>query len=265
VGLPDGREWLNLRRIGLQTAQIVVIVRYEQHVRFLKTARQDLKGKTMNQKCHRCSGQATYLLLHDPADASWVGPLCDSCSKTRLKTLADTDLIPFGVALKETSPIDTYKPRSPRIKKGQNHETTLPHYTLATGHTRQSPRSEVSDAVVEQLRPMLLTGRHSLPFAGYECQTTIEGDGLVATVWNDNRPIVTFGVAPNDATASLVWEWLETLYMDTPFRRRVPRRPATTPWCAAIVMAMLPDESWVADFERCLAWTWIETVNRVEH
>jgi hypothetical protein len=40
-------------------------------------------------------------MIHDPADASWVGLLCRTCSEERLRTLAESDLIAGGIELTE--------------------------------------------------------------------------------------------------------------------------------------------------------------------
>jgi hypothetical protein len=147
--------------------------------------------------------------------------------------------------------------------KNVSRPASLEHYTLTTGHTRKSFRSEVRNEALEVLSPFLSSGRLPLPppFHNYECQVTTEGDGLMATVWEQDRPIVTFGVAPNERVAGIVWEALENGYTGALFQATPPCRPKTVPWCGVIIMFFDPDEGWVADFERCLAWAWIERAN----
>ena len=141
------------------------------------------------------------------------------------------------------------------------------HYTLNTGHSRNSPRSEVADEVILALAPLLRSGEHDLPIEGYRAIITIDGGGLLASVFNGPRPCITMAVAPDDAAADAVWGTIEKLYLqigDMPGFRTAdfaaPQRPATTPWCAAFTAVPTAEEAyWIADFERCLAWAWIET------
>lgn len=75
------------------------------------------------------------------------------------------------------------------------------HLTLLTGHTRESPRSEVADHVIEAMRPWLAPGPHRLA--------------------------------------------------------QVPG--GYSPWCAVALRLVAPATSdWLGDFERCLAWTYLE-------
>lgn len=112
---------------------------------------------------------------------------------------------------------------------------------------------------------------HDLPGAhGYHCATTIADDAMLATVFHDRRPLVTFGVATNDAVAEELWPALESQYLqlgDMPGIRAAdfaaPARPLHVPWCAAMAIFATPEEAlWIADFERCLAWAWIEGTHK---
>lgn len=143
----------------------------------------------------------------------------------------------------------------------------MKHYTLNTDHTRVSPRSEVQDDVIKRLRPLCRTGLHAMPAPkGYYCNVTAVGHSLMATVLRKNNPCVTFGVAVDEMSATELWGELEKLYLDVgdmPHIRAAdfaaPHKPKTTPWCAAVVILCNPSEAlWIADFERCLAWSWIE-------
>ena len=142
------------------------------------------------------------------------------------------------------------------------------HYTINTGHNRVSPRHEVRNDIIDLCQPYLATGRHKLPMDGYEIDTVNEGDGLVFTVYRtrDNAPLVTCGVAKTESQEDVVWSALETLYhrlTDQPIMRsadfEVSKRPDSLPWLAVITIAPSLDESWLADFERCVAWTWLES------
>jgi hypothetical protein len=143
------------------------------------------------------------------------------------------------------------------------------HYTLNTGHTRESPRSEVRDEVLRILRPLLGAGKHDLPIEGYQLVLDTLGGGALATVYRGaDVPVVTIGIAPDAAAAEVLWPHLESLYLriaELPGLRSadfpVARRPAQTPWVAAVVIGPMPREAyWLGDFERCLAWAWIESL-----
>lgn len=142
------------------------------------------------------------------------------------------------------------------------------HYTLNTGHSRVSPRSEVSDAAIAAVGPLLSEGRHAMPgpLRAYQVQTSLAGTGMLASVYSpDGRPCVTFAVAPDADAAPNLWPAIESLYLritEGPVLRRAdfaaPRQPATTPWCAAVTILATPDEAyWLADFERVVAWAQI--------
>jgi len=140
------------------------------------------------------------------------------------------------------------------------------HYTLNTDHTRHSPRSEVSDAAIAALTPLVVPGDHIIPGAPrYLCTTTTQGSALIATASQGQRPCVTMGVAPDAAAADAIWPHLQSAYLaacDLPGLRSAdfaaPHRPGKHPWCAAIVITATPDEAlWLGDFERCLAWAWL--------
>lgn len=143
------------------------------------------------------------------------------------------------------------------------------HYTFNSGHSRISPRGEVRDDVIDAMVGLVVSGTHSLPGElGREWKLVVPetSAGLVATLFRGSAPVVTLGVAAAEEEAGCVWPALESFYLGLTdrgphagFDWQVPTQPASLPWCAVIVTN--PTEataSWVADFERCLAWTWIE-------
>jgi hypothetical protein len=143
----------------------------------------------------------------------------------------------------------------------------LTHYTLNTGHTRASPRSEVGKGVADACRPLLEVGEHAMPNdARYTLCVPLTNHGWAGTVrLGADRPLVTFAIADSEDAANGIWPHLEKLYLiitdKSPFAGanfRAPKRPDSLPWCAAITI--LPDEAmhWIGDFERCMAWTWLE-------
>lgn len=59
---------------------------------------------------------------------------------------------------------------------------TIQHYTIESGHCRESPRSEVSDAAIAALRPLMVDGERDLPGpAGYRLRVTIAHSSLAVT------------------------------------------------------------------------------------
>lgn len=135
------------------------------------------------------------------------------------------------------------------------------HLTLTTGHVRQSSRSEVSYDAIAALRPLLASGERALPASpGYLLQVTIDGSALMATVrlgWHADTetqrvPLVTIGVAP-DTTALYAFRQL--------YRGRVDA-VREAPACIVDIhptIALDPGAAeWLGDFERCLAWAWVE-------
>lgn len=142
------------------------------------------------------------------------------------------------------------------------------HYTLNTGHTRDSPRSEVSDSAIAAVQHILTRGEtHEIPGTTHVCGTATQGRGLICSVRDiPGRPCVSFGVAFDEQSATGVWEALERLYLEISDKPPIagvgfaaPHQPTSLPWCAATVIFATPDEaSWIADFERVVAWAWIE-------
>lgn len=132
-------------------------------------------------------------------------------------------------------------------------EKHLCHYTITTGHARQSPRSEVSDGILDFLAPLLATGEHEMPrFSEYRVRVTIEGSTLEATVSRGDTPLVTTFVVVDQAGLD-----------------RVLRATGCIPAVALTLPAALVEThptlqldrdaiGWLGDFERCLAWAWIE-------
>jgi hypothetical protein len=142
------------------------------------------------------------------------------------------------------------------------------HYTLNTDHSRVSPRSEVRDELIVALRRMLRDGRHKMlvPMDAYEVQVNTADGGLMATVYRGADPLVTFAVAQDAIGAAELWPVLTDLYYRLTDMRGMrtadfaaAHEPKELPWCAAVTILPTPDEAaWIADFERCLAWAFLD-------
>lgn len=131
------------------------------------------------------------------------------------------------------------------------------HYTIDTGHCRNTTRDEVSDDILELLSPLLRNGDHSLPhpFERYRLRVTIVGRSLAATVYSGPAPLVTTYVVTDAAGLAEVLR----------ITGAIPATPLTPP---AIIVQTHPSIvvdrdaiGWLGDFEKCLGWAWVETQN----
>lgn len=148
------------------------------------------------------------------------------------------------------------------------------HVTLNTGHGRKSPRDEVAqqalDAVALELS-RALTGKETDLRIGpgteksYRLKATVVGAVLLCTVLTGaGAPLVTFGVAPRSRDADKLWSLLHQGAHDLATKANDVPEP---PWCAVrIEMQSIANDpgslEWLPDFERLLAWVWIEKLHR---
>ena len=137
----------------------------------------------------------------------------------------------------------------------------LAHFTLNTGHLRDSPRSEVAAGVTEHLAPILqqalsahhapikrpgdgdtlclLTARRDYELLSYELRAVENGRLLVACA------------CARDETPE-AHTYLATLrrHADVPF-------PLAAPWLVVTLGSLsFAEAMWAGDLERCLAWAW---------
>lgn len=138
--------------------------------------------------------------------------------------------------------------------------TSISHITIDTGHVRASPRAEVADPVVTMLRAWISRALAGEPVNMGEvgCVMTAQqrGESLIAEVSDrELRPLATIGVGTGVGAADV---WRE-LHADARSAATSGDSPPGTPWVAA---RLRPDigraASWLGDFERCLAWAWME-------
>ena len=142
------------------------------------------------------------------------------------------------------------------------------HITLSTGHTRRSPRAEVSNETVAALQPWLATviahaDDYPLPGPlgtrdGFLMSASLMHGGLMCHVKHkDTGPLVTFGVAARSRQSGELWAWLCAQYGSA----KAIAAPGT-PWCAVALhpglVTQMDVTHWLGDFERCIAWTWLE-------
>ena len=140
----------------------------------------------------------------------------------------------------------------------------LNHITLATGHNRRSPSTEVSPTTLAWLRPWLdallsNSGPSPLPessLAHYSATAHIEHGGLVVTVFCGVDSIVTFAVAERSRQSAELWAYMRAQYDALP-----GLACPGVPWLAVALRDGLVNHAdamgWLGDFERCVAWTWL--------
>ncbi len=132
------------------------------------------------------------------------------------------------------------------------------HLTLLTGDSRESPRAEVADHVIDYMRGLLLPGEHDLPvMGGYRLVVPTCPCGWLGTVQQDRVPIATIGVAANEAEADAIWPALVKVQQAV---AQVTCQRPPSPWVCAALLASSPAFDWLGDFGRCIAWAWMESI-----
>jgi hypothetical protein len=144
--------------------------------------------------------------------------------------------------------------------------THLLHYTVNTGDTRTSPRSEVGDAAIQCLQPIVEQGG-AIPGPGelYLRVTRYQG-GALFTIEQGELPIVHCGFAWTREAEQDLWPCIKQLYQDAcpgSLTMATPIKPAQLPWLSvvlvpAIVAVRRELVSLLDDLERCIAWTLFE-------
>lgn len=133
------------------------------------------------------------------------------------------------------------------------------HITLPTGHVIRSPRSDVSDDVIRYaattINQALAESSGPIPLVaptpGCKIDARAIGSALVVTLYGADGPWAVIGVAPHSRIAPKLWSNLIGIYPSCTIDR------PSAPWVAAALLVKDTPE-WIADFERCVAWAWIE-------
>jgi hypothetical protein len=143
----------------------------------------------------------------------------------------------------------------------------LHHLTLTTGHSRRCERDEIdADALAatgDLLAAALAQGRAALPVqpAGIELEAHSQGRCLVCTVWHDEVPLVTFGVASHSRCGAGLWRMLAGMSGE----QSATAQPQV-PWCAVALhegLTLVADATaWLGDLERCIAWAWLDEIEQ---
>lgn len=138
------------------------------------------------------------------------------------------------------------------------------HVTLQTGQWSRSYRQDVSDTTIATLRPLVgADGDHEIPgVSARKLRVTRSGRLLLATILAQTS-ICTLAIADRSVGAGKLWEMIH----EGTRTATDPARPPAAPWCAARLEPGLvscpQDVAWLTDFQRCLAWTFLETLPRL--
>lgn len=129
---------------------------------------------------------------------------------------------------------------------------TLNHYTVTTGHNRVSPRSEVGPEAIAACAPLLVAGEHEMPgFPGYAVRVRSVEGWLTAIVFAPSGDcLVTMHVVRDQRALGAAL-------------RLTGAKLAAPILSPAVLVEVEPTNdsalAWLGDFERCLAWAWIES------
>lgn len=154
----------------------------------------------------------------------------------------------------------------------------LEFLTITSGDTQLSPLSAVAPTVRAGLRPLVRAGKGGVPGRpGCTFQLTNRpgGGGAFFSVARGENILAAAAVVYAPEAAEELWQAIEQIHLNTYevmmklLRGKVPNswlaspeRPQHLPWLALALqpglMYSAQDAIWLADFERCLAWTVIE-------
>lgn len=142
----------------------------------------------------------------------------------------------------------------------------MSHLTVDTGNSRKSSRSEVADDVIKVLGNWLLSGNptmengapngvsvNNIPSCpGFSANIAPRGESLVVGVLYRGSLCLTFSVASCEISGKEIWKELG-----------IKGPQPIAPWCAVkfepgIISIPFKDHLWLGDFERSVAWAWLE-------
>lgn len=140
----------------------------------------------------------------------------------------------------------------------------IEHITLATGHSRASPRSEVRNDIVGMIRPVVQAGGGPLWDTGFGVlMVETRHGGWVYDLSHGGVEAVRCYLAKSQTAAEALWS-RALAEAEMPVKAE---RPTTRPWLAAsllpeglMLLQKTPDLMLeFGDLERCVAWTILES------
>lgn len=137
------------------------------------------------------------------------------------------------------------------------------HYTVNTGHLRQSSSNEVDKDMYFTLRRMIdeaMTHEYVDVLDGTKMKLTIEEGCYVLTLFieknNELVPILNCTGCKNSKAMAYAWKNAEDLY-ERVYNKSVKMVPSA-PFIADIILpssVLVPDVfHWTGDFSRCMGW-----------
>lgn len=139
----------------------------------------------------------------------------------------------------------------------------LKHHTVTSAHTRESPRSEIipdlglEDHVLEMLSKMTTIPNSERVFA----RGRTMGSNLTVDVVINGLAVVTFLVAAENNAMSAS-DFAKLVKRDVSKAGNVePQAPYCSVALSIEATAQLSELSWIADYERCIAWTWLAMIS----
>lgn len=154
--------------------------------------------------------------------------------------------------------------RNKTKKHDTSHWDNLPgyiyHHTITTGHCRRSDLSEVGknlglETHVDEMlqKPTPIPNFNGMFAQAVETDCTLAVDVLA----KDRQLLVRFVVSRNNDSVSRAL-FADLLENDT---LRVGSTEPKAPYCSASIsfagLLQSQDLYWIADYERCIAWTWL--------
>lgn len=136
--------------------------------------------------------------------------------------------------------------------------TELYHLTVHTGHLRMSPRGEVDDSSIQAMSEWIRNGTETNSlFPGYTFTYEPAGANLVSHLLHNGQRVLSFVVGVDDQAQQLVKTVAAEL---APYWHE---ETLPLPFCAVFLDADIDrsrteDKLWFGDYERVIAWTWIE-------
>lgn len=151
----------------------------------------------------------------------------------------------------------------------------LHHLTLNTGHVHLSPRSDVSAEAIaycEGLIDRMIAlggvdggGGAIEGFGDYRAHGFVPLPGFLVVIVEaqDGMCLAQFATPASQEIAARAWrEWMAHLATEVRVGFTPPSEPPPHPWTGVMLeggLALHPDAAlWLGDFERCVAWAWIE-------
>jgi hypothetical protein len=136
--------------------------------------------------------------------------------------------------------------------------TELYHLTIHTSHVRMSPRREVEDASILALKTWIKRGKETNNlFPGFEFTYEPAGANLVSHIQFKGQRVLSFVVGVDGQAQQLVNDLAAEL---APYWHA---ESLPLPFCAVFLdpdinYSQTEDKLWMGDYERVVAWTWIE-------